>query len=378
MYAVKKDSKLSIAYREEFMAQVSADRILSNELQAQREQFYQQLEAQSIEPLWRVLRDAAPKEPRVQSLAHLWAWRDVRPYMMKASDLVTPQEAERRVLMLINPAFKSTTFRTVGLIYAGIQLIMPGETADSHRHTPNAQRFIIEGDGAYTAVEGERTIMSKGDFVLTPGWTWHDHGNQSGKPMIWLDGLDLPFAIMSDANFFEDYAGGDGQTQPIYRQPDDSHHRWGRNLRPTWDQPFSTSSTPVLNYRWAESRAALHALRAESGSPYDGIILQYTNPITGGSTLPTISACLQLLRKDEHTQSHRHTSSTVYHVAEGEGRSLVGESEYKWEEGDTFVVPSWAAHEHASVNGEAVLFSYSDRPIIDAFGYYREEALPRK
>jgi gentisate 1,2-dioxygenase len=134
----------------------------------------------------------------------------------------------------------------------------------------------------------------------------------------------------------------------------------------------------VLNYRWAESRAALHALRAENGSPYDGIILQYTNPITGGSTLPTISACLQLLRKGEHTQSHRHTSSTVYHVAEGEGRSLVGDSEYKWEEGDTFVVPSWVAHAHASVNGEAVLFSYSDRPIIDAFGYYREEALPRK
>jgi gentisate 1,2-dioxygenase len=364
--------------REDFVARASADRIVSNELQAQREQFYEQLHGQSIEPLWRVLGDAAPAEPRVQSLAHMWAWRDVRPCMMKASDLVTPREAERRVLMLINPAFKSTTFRTVGLIYAGIQLIMPGEVADSHRHTPNAQRFIIEGEGAYTAVEGERTIMSKGDFVLTPGWTWHDHGNESGKPMIWLDGLDLPFAIVSDANFFEDYAGGDGQMQPIYRQAGDSHHRWGRNLRPTWAEPSSTSSTPILNYRWTESRDALHGLRAENGSPYDGVILQYTNPVTGGPTLPTISACLQLLRKGERTQSHRHTSSTVYHVAEGEGRSLIGDAEYRWEEGDTFVVPSWAAHAHESVNGEAVLFSYSDRPIIDAFGYYREAPLPQE
>lgn len=171
------------------MALASADRVLSNDLHAQRERLYEQLEAHSIEPLWRVLGDAAPKAPRVQSVAHMWAWREVRPYMMTAGDLVTPQEAERRVLMLINPAFKSMTFRTVGLIYAGIQMIMPGEIADSHRHTPNAQRFIIEGEGAYTAVEGERTIMAKGDFVLTPAWAWHDHGNELAKPMIWLDGL---------------------------------------------------------------------------------------------------------------------------------------------------------------------------------------------
>ncbi len=358
------------------MAQVSLDRTLSNDLQVQREQFYQQLNANSIAPLWRVLGDAAPKEPRVQSVAHRWAWRDVKTYMAKAGDLVTTQEAERRVLMLINPGFKSNTFRTVGLIFAGIQMIMPGEIADSHRHTPNAQRFIIEGDGAYTAVQGERTIMSKGDFVLTPAWAWHDHGNESSKPMIWLDGLDLPYAIILDANFFEDYVGGDGQMQPIYRQTEDSHHRWGRNLRPTWEQPsLSTAASPILNYRWSESRDSLHALREEKGSPHDGIILQYTNPMTGGPTLPTISAYLQLIRKGEHTQPHRHTSSTVYHVAEGEGRSLVGDTEYKWEEGDTFVVPSWVAHEHESSNGEAVLFSYSDRPIIHAAGFYREEAL---
>lgn len=354
------------------MAHDHAPIVLSNELKAQREEFYKELEASSIEPLWRVLGDAAPKSPRVEGKVHKWAWRDVRSQMMRAGDLVTPQEAERRVLMLINPAFKSTSFRTIGLIYAGIQLIMPGEIADSHRHTPNAQRFIIEGEGAYTAVEGERTIMSKGDYVLTPGWTWHDHGNESNKPMIWLDGLDLPFAIMLDANFFEDYVDGDGQMQPIYRQPEDSHSRWGRNLRPSWQSPFSTTASPILNYRWKDARASLHALRDETGSPYDGIIMQYTNPVTGGPTLPTISAYLQLLRKGEHTKSHRHTSSTIYHVAEGGGRSIVNGAEITWEEGDTFIVPSWAPHEHVSVGGEAVLFSYTDRPIVSAFGFYRE------
>jgi gentisate 1,2-dioxygenase len=369
----KKTASCLMKYREKNMAHGSSDRALSNDLQSQREQLYKQLEAQNIEPLWRVLGDAAPKTPKVESVPHMWAWRDVRPHMLTAGDLVTPQEAERRVLMLINPAFKSMTFRTVGLIYAGIQMIMPGEIADSHRHTPNAQRFIIEGDGAYTAVEGERTIMSKGDFVLTPAWAWHDHGNESTTPMIWLDGLDLPFAIMLDSNFFEDYASGDGRMQPIFRETEDSHHRWGRNLRPTWEQPASALSSSVLNYRWKDARDSLHALRGEPGSPYDGIILQYTNPVTGKPTLPTIAAYLQLLRKSEHTQSHRHTSSAIYHVAEGEGRSLVGETEFKWQEGDTFVVPSWMPHEHESVGGEAVLFSYSDKPIIDAFGFYREE-----
>ena len=348
---------------------------LSNELQSQRETFYKELESQSIEPLWRMLKNAAPKQPRVQSVPHIWHWRDIRGQMMRAADLVTPQEAERRVLMLINPTYSSTTFRTVGLIFGGIQLIMPGETADSHRHTPNAQRFIIEGEGAYTAVEGERTIMTKGDFVMTPSWAWHDHGNESSKPMIWLDGLDLPFANILDANFFEDYVSGDSQTQPIHRSVEDSHHRWGRNLQPAWERPRDPSVSPILNYRWKESRDALHNLRNEKGSPFDGIILQYTNPITGGPTLPTIAAYLQLLRNGEHTQSHQHTSSTIYHVAEGEGGSLIGDSEFQWRLGDTFVLPSWLPHEHWSVGGEAVLFSYSDRPIINAFGLYREEGV---
>jgi gentisate 1,2-dioxygenase len=346
---------------------------LSNELRAQRAAFYGDLSKQNVAALWNELSSAATKEPRVQSVPHIWRWREMRPRMMRASDLVTPQEAERRVLMLINPAYEAKSFRTVGVIYGGIQLVMPGEIADSHRHTPNAQRFIIEGDGGYTAVNGERTYMSKGDFVMTPTWAWHDHGNESARPIIWLDGLDLPFANILDANFFEDYVEGEGSTQPVTRSNDDSYHRWGRNLRPQWERFGNPSVSPILNYRWKDSRDALHHLREEAGSPHDGIILQYVNPLTGGSTLPTISAYLQLLRKNERTQAHRHTSSTIYHAAEGRGRSTIAGEEFEWEEGDTFAVPSWAWHEHASAGDEAVLFSFSDRPIIEAFGFYREE-----
>lgn len=345
---------------------------LPNDLQAQRDAFHAELQRMSIIPLWLNLSAAAQTEPRVEGVPHIWRWRDIKPMMLRGGDLISPQEAERRVLMLINPAFDRKSARTVGMIFGGIQFLMPGETAESHRHTPNAHRFIIEGEGAYTAVEGERTLMRKGDYVTTPAWKWHDHGNESDQPMAWLDGLDLPFVNLLDANFFEDYQEGGRHTQPVTRRAEDSLHRWGRGLRPTWDEPARPDISPLLNYRWDTSRDSLHALRHEAGSPYDGIILEYVNPLNGKSPLPTISAWLQLLRKDEHTRAHRHTSSTIYHVAEGGGGSLIGGTEYLWEEGDTFVIPSWVEHEHWSRGGEAVLFSYSDRPILKAFGFFRE------
>lgn len=345
----------------------------SNDLDEQREALYERLDQQSITPLWRALGTAAPKSPKVDSLAHIWRWKDVRPALMEAGNVVTPQEAERRVLMLINPALSSKTLRTVGLLYAGLQLIRPGETADSHRHAPNAQRFIIEGDGVYMTVDGETTIAAKGDFILTPSWCWHDHGNNGSRDMIWLDGLDIAFATMLDANFFEDWEGPGGAA-PVSVPEGDSHRRWGRNMRPSWQEDGRPGRAGVINYRWSEARDALHGMRADQGSPFDGIILQYSDPRTGGPTMPTIASSLQLLRKGEHTKAHRHTSSTIYHVAEGAGRSVIAGQEFNWEEGDTFVLPSWAWHEHESVGGEAVLFSYTDKPVIDLAHWYREEA----
>ncbi len=350
--------------------QVTADR--PNDLTQQREALYRDLEAQSIEPLWRALASAAPKSPVVQSVPHIWRWKDVQSALGRAGDVVTPQEAERRVLMLINPAYQSKTLRTVGLLYAGIQLIRPGEVADSHRHAPNAQRFIIDGEGVYMTVDGETAMAAKGDFVLTPSWCWHDHGNNSDRDMVWLDGLDLAFTNMLDANFFEDWEGP-GDSPPVTIEGGDSHRRWGRNMRPGWQEPGRAGRSSLLLYPWRESRDALHGMRNDAGSPYDGIIMQYVDPRDGGPTMPTFVSSLQLLRKGEHTRAHRHTSSTVYHVAEGCGRSIIGGEEFAWEEGDTFVLPSWTWHEHESVGGEAVLFSYTDRPVIETFRWYREE-----
>lgn len=348
-----------------------------NDLQNQREALYQDLETQHIEPLWRMLASATPKEPVVHSVPHIWRWHEVWPFLDRACDVVSPQEAERRVLMLINPSFESRSLRTVGLLYAGIQMIRPGETADSHRHAPNAQRFIIKGDGVYMNVDGETAIAGKGDFMVTPSWCWHDHGNTTDQDMIWLDGLDLAFTNILDSNFFEEWEGLGG-SPPVTVTSGDSERRWGRQMRPTWLEPARPGRASLLHYPWADARDALHGLRNDKGSPYDGIIMQYCDPRDGRPTMPTFASSLQLLRDGEHTRAHRHTSSTIYHVAEGGGRSIIGGQEYVWEEGDTFVLPSWTWHEHESDGGDAVLFSYTDRPIIDKFNWYREEDHPLK
>ena len=346
-------------------------------LRAAREDFYRDLPGYQLGALWNVLSDALTPEPRSRSVPYHWKWADVRPRVLLAGELVTAAEAERRVLYFLNPGLPPEQLKTVGPLYAGVQLILPGEIARTHHHTPAAIRFIIEGQAAYTTVSGERTIMDKGDFVTTPNWSWHDHGNESDQPMLWLDGLDLPFVTDLDAIFFElFYEKAEREVQPVVRPNEDSMHRWAKNMRPTYDQPDGRFS-PILNYRWEASRSALHALRNDEGSPFDGIILEYINPMTGGPSLPTMGAYLQLLREGEHTLAHRHTSSTVYHVAEGSGYSIVAGQRFDWTVGDTFVVPSWATHEHAAEDGEAVLFSFTDRPILQAFDLLREQAVAR-
>ena len=338
-----------------------------------RDAFYRELGPLGVRPLWPVLSELLTSEPRVKAVPYIWRYRELRPRLLHAGSLVSAEQAERRVLMLINPGLGGKIGATATL-FAGLQLVLPGEIARCHRHTPAAFRFIVEGDGGYTAVEGEKTLMSKGDFVTTPAWTWHDHGNDSPHAMMWLDGLDLPLVAGLDATFFEPY---EDDRQPLVSPMDDSQARWAANLRPSgWGADRGGPASPVLSYRWDACREALHALREQRGSDYDGVLMEYTNPCTGGPVLPTMGAYLQLLRNAEHTQAHRHVASTVYHVAEGAGFSMIAGACYDWEEGDTFAVPAWTWHEHAAVGSEAVLFSFSDRPALRALGLDREEALP--
>ena len=171
-------------------------------MNSQREQLYRDMAPHNLTPLWEVLHALVPQQPRTPCVPALWKYDNVRPFLMRAGEAITAEEAVRRVLILENPALRGQSAVTQSL-YAGLQLILPGEVAPSHRHTQSALRFIVEGSGAYTAVDGERTTMHPGDFIITPSWTWHDHGNESGEPVVWLDGLDIPIIRFFDAGFAE-------------------------------------------------------------------------------------------------------------------------------------------------------------------------------
>lgn len=339
---------------------------------AERQEFYARLDTKNTAPLWEVLNRLVTPQPQPSTVPALWRWSEMRPLLMEAGRLITAKEAERRVLVLENPglrvqpAFKSQITQS---LYAGLQCIMPGEVAPSHRHTASALRFVVEGEGAYTAVDGERTTMHPGDFILTPSWSFHDHGNPGKAPMVWLDGLDVPIVNMFDTSFAEHHPQ---ETQPLSKDEGDALARYGTNLLPLEYQARGLSA-PVFTYPYSRSREALARLQ-RTGPVHEchGIKMQYVNPVTGGYPMPTIGAFLQLLPKGFTGKAYRATDATVFSVVEGTGQSRIGDQTFSWGPHDIFVAPSWMPVTHAT-RDEAVLFSFSDRPAQKALGLWREQ-----
>lgn len=337
--------------------------------------FYRDLEAQHAGALWTVANKIEPWEPQSASQAVLWRYAGLRDHVLRALDLVSPQDAGRRVVYLANPGRVDVT-AAVGWLYTGLQVMGPGELASSHRHSASALRFIMEGSGAFTNVDGHRMTLGRNDFVLTPNGTWHEHGvAEDGTVCIWQDGLDIPLMNALDANFYEVHPD---LQQAVGFPIDDSTATWGNPaLKPageTWSQRYS----PLLKYEWGPTYEALcrYASVAE-GSAYDGVHMDYVNPFTGGPPMATMGASMQLLRPGQHTRAHREVGSFVYQCAKGHGYSIIGGRRFDWQERDIFVVPSWMWHEH--VNGsdsdDACLFSFHDLPVMKALGLYRAEAL---
>lgn len=338
---------------------------------AEQEEFYRRIDREHLAPLWESLALLVPPRPNSPCEPALWRYALVRPHLLEAGRLITAQQAERRVLVLENPALRGASSITRSL-YAGLQLILPGEVAPSHRHTQSALRFVIEGSGAYTAVNGERFTMQPGDFIVTPSWTFHDHGHPGDGPVVWLDGLDIPMIAFFDAGFAERYAEA---SQPVTRPDGSASLRFGQNLMPLEYQATSLA-TPLLSYPYSQSRATLHQLLVHGKlHAWHGVKMQYSNPATGGYPMPTLAAYLQLLPKNFRGAGYRATDGTVYCVVEGRGRSRIGDRVFDWSAKDVFVVPSWlrVAHEAAE---DSVLFSFSDRPVQKALGIWREEAAP--
>jgi gentisate 1,2-dioxygenase len=307
--------------------------------------YYEELRAQHVTPAW--IGGGISVEPQSTAVPYLWHWRDLRPQAMRAAELVGTAQAERRVLRLSNPNLSGIASNT---LVANIQIVMPGEIARAHRHSGAALRLIIEGQGGYTVVNGERLPMSPGDLVLTPNWSWHDHANDTDAPMIWLDGLDTPLVRMLEAGFYEEY--------PKERQ-----------------EVGAVVNASEWHYPMSEMRAAL--LRLAAANTGDETILEYINRRTGGPVMPTIACHMRLLRPGEKTRAHRGVCCTNYHVVEGAGYSVVGDQRLDWQDKDVFTVPTWTFSEHVNTGDRpAFLFSFSDAPVMKALSLYREQAKP--
>jgi len=333
-----------------------------------REKFYQDIDSHNMAPLWEVFRSLVTPTPVTLARPHCWYYQDVRDWVLRAGDVITAREAERRVLVLENPGLRGQT-RITNSLYAGLQLILPGEVAPSHRHTQSALRFIIEGTGAYTAVDGERAYMERGDLILTPPMTWHDHGSNGEVPTVWLDGLDIPIIQTFDASFLE---GFPEDSQPRTKPEGDSRARYGRNMRPL-DTQLKNTSSPVFSYPYADYREALEKMRLqEEWDICHGLKMTFINPQTGGPVMPTIAAFVQLLPKAFSTSPYRSTDASVYTVVDGEGRAFVGDEEFSLTPNDIFVVPSWCPLQ-LNAEEDLVLFSFSDRSAQEKLGLWREQ-----
>jgi gentisate 1,2-dioxygenase len=346
----------------------------------------------SLVGLWDVVHQVELAEPVKSYQPHIWYWRDLRPLMLEAGKNIPLSEADRRVMILSNPSVYPKHYST-NTLYVSCSIYNPGETAPVHRHTPSASRFVLEGDGGYTNIEGEKCPMSRGDLIITPNGTWHDHGNEGKAPVLWVDVLDLPLVEILGATQFEfDMEGEPGarsnsnekvklDRQPVTEPIGHSTNLYGTGgLMPTFvtHSRGRSRSTPMLLYRWEDTERALERLRNYAGSPYDGIMIEYKNPLNGEAVTPTMSFAVQMLRPDEHTRSHRHTSSTAYCCLKGNGKTIAGGRVLEWGPNDMFVVPSWTWHEHAngSASEDAILYSVSDAATLHRLGLYREESAP--
>ncbi len=303
-------------------------------------------------------------EPVPSGVPHIWTWAQIEPLLAKSLHAMAESKTARRTLVMYNPGLARGATHT---LVTAIQTIHPGEVAWVHRHTIAALRFVIQGGaGVTTVVDGEALVMEPYDLILTPCWTWHDHHNESDKPAIWLDALDVPLVHNLNQIFYEE-PGAPAQNardDPVGPSP---------LFRKTWDR--GAGPERPLRYAWRDTLAQLERHAEEPGSPHDGIALEYVNGATGGSALPTIGCWIQMLPPGFQGTRHRHTSSAVYFVVGGEGATEFDDQTLDWRQHDTLAVPNWSWHRHVnrSSSEPAYLFSVNDIPILRAFGLYREE-----
>ncbi|WP_043939882.1 cupin domain-containing protein [Phaeobacter gallaeciensis] len=335
---------------------------------------YKSFEDEHIIPLWTQLGDLMPMHPKPKAVPHVWKWKSILPLAEASGDLVpVGRGGERRALGLANPGLGGNAYISPTL-WAAIQYLGPRETAPEHRHSQNAFRFVVEGEGVWTVVNGDPVRMSRGDLLLTPGWNFHGHHNDTDNPMAWIDGLDIPFSQHNDVGFFE--FGSDRVTDYATPQYSQGERLWCHpGLRPL-SQLQNTVSSPIGAYRWEYTNQALtqQLLLEDEGHPATiapgHAAVRYVNPTTGGDVMSTIRCEFHRLRAGARTQTRRDVGSTVFQVFEGSGAVVIDGKRQSLDIGDLFVIPSWVSW---SLEAETQfdLFRFSDAPIMERLNFAR-------
>jgi len=331
--------------------------------------FLAAMERSAIQPLWDRYHKILRAEPSAPDRPFLWRWTELQGFIERAAREVSMDKAERRVLMLVNPDFKGQVITTTNL-FAGIQILGPGESARPHRHTASALRLIIEGSGGATIVNGQHCPMLPGDLILTPNWAWHEHVNQGQSRVVWLDGLDLPLTSHLGAIFAEGGGTNDYSDTPVIA--DAAFGQGGVTPDIAFaDLPYS----PLFRYPWSNVLAALDAAPAR---PDGTSRVHYTNPVDGRPVMPTMDCYAWRISRGQETARYRTTANAVYLAVEGEGTSQIGGESFAWRKHDVFTVPHWNWASHRAKSVDAHLFMFTDREVLRSVGLLREEEASRE
>ncbi len=331
------------------------------------EDYRDAMTAAGVAPLWPMMRNVLPHgAPQPVTQAGHWRYGVVRPLLMRAGELTPVEKAERRVLVLSDPGRGTGAMQATSSIYLGLQLLLPGESAPAHRHTPSAARIIVEGTGGYTVVEGEKLPMEEGDLVLTPGGDWHDHGHDGEDPVIWLDALDLPLFVYLEGSYAEE-----GQLQAQKNRPDASQIEYrAAGLVPSRSGRVQRRRYPQVRYPWARTRAALDEMAPYTDGPAE---IDYVNPETGEDTLPVMGFTAMRVADGTTHSPPRRSASAAFHVIAGQGTTTINGRTIEWGPKDTFTAPVFAEIDHHAAR-DAYLIRVHDRPLQDKLGYYEEWA----
>ncbi len=314
------------------------------------EELYGKLEKVGMGPGWNKPTPSLWPAPRKTLVPAHWKYELARGALDAAGRLINTSLAERRNLILFNPA-EGNTYATVRTLVAAYQMIMPGEWARVHRHTPNALRLILDAEpGTYTEVDGVNIAMEPGDVLLTPNWSTHGHGNRGSACAYWLDFLDAPLVQLLEPMFFEVVEDDNKQaTMDVSGSPPP---------QVTTDSPF------VFTFR--DTLRSLGEAEPEPAGPF-GTQIQLGRP-----ALATTALYMMRLQPGVHTAPYRTTANNIYAVVQGEGISIVDGERFEWRRGDVIAAPAWRPHWHQATR-DAILFRVTDEPVMQRFGWWREE-----